>query len=300
MSPVSATPERTNQLDHTHWLRSTHIKANRPDLTPEEARRPFAKYYHEDFPKPNPAHLAKMDQPSDSSLAIGPERMNDLLKLGDLALEIGWCNLPNGAGFIANRMIYPDITPEMVDWWFAWHTLEDLRYRIWYPPQHGGIMLSPGGRARILDESIPLAQRNWGVTHHVTENCNCGMENIDISFLSPQDFGFDMTRWKEPYVSTFAGGFGWAVAVDKKDESITAPALMCHIFRRHPNGLEHRTRFWMGYRFSDGKPELTLPPGVAVPVPAVQGLARHNVHEFTRWGDFLPRIYKEFGGRMEV
>jgi hypothetical protein len=30
----------------------------------------------------------------------------------------------------------------------------------------------------------------------------------------------------------------------------------------------------------------------------VQGLARHNVCEFTRWGQFLPRIYKEFGQGM--
>ena len=138
------------------------------------------------------------------------------------------------------------------------------------------------------------------MTHHVTENCNCGMENIDISFLSPKDFGFDMSRWHKPNVATFAGGFGWAVAVDKTDESITAPAMMCHIFREVEGGLEHRTRFWMGYRISGGKPELSLPPGVAVPAVAVAGLARHNVHEFTRFRDFLPRIYKELGGRMIV
>ena len=296
---AAQTRELAVQLDYTAWLKSTKPKADRPPLDAEEAKRPFAKYYSEDFPKPDPAHVAKMDKPIDSSLMIHPEQLNDLLNPGDLAVEIGWGHLPNGAGFIANRMIYPHVTAEMVDWWFVWHTLEDLRYRIWYPPQHAGIMLSPRSRARILDDSIPLAQRNWGVTHHVTEDCNCGMENIDISFISPKDFGFDMNRWKEPFVSTFAGGYGWAVAVDKKDDSITAPALMCHIFRPHPGGgIEHRTRFWMGYRFSNGKPELTLPPGIKVPDAAVRGLAMHNVHEFTRWGDFLPRIYKEHGGKL--
>jgi phloretin hydrolase len=126
------------------------------------------------------------------------------------------------------------------------------------------------------------------------------MENIDISFYSPKDFGFDMSRWKKPFVATFAGGFGWAVTVDKNDASITAPAIMCHIFRDTPEGLEHRTRFWLGYRISEGKPELSLPPGIAVPPPAIQGLARHNVKEFTRFKTFLPRIYQEFGGRMEA
>lgn len=291
-------PELSTQKDFRTWSASTAAKADRPPLTSSEAARPFAKYYHEDIPQPDPAHLARMDAPCDPTLAIGPEQMNELLNPGDLDVEIGWCNLPNGAGFIANRMIYPGITAEMIDWWFAWHPLEDLRYRIWYPPQHGGIMLSPEGRRRLLDPSVPMAEKNWGVTHHVTENCDCGMENIDISFLSPAEFGFDMSRWHEPLVSTFAGGYGWAVTVNKTDESITAPALMCHIFRPHPEGLEHRTRFWMGYRMSGGKPELSLPPGIAVPESAVRGLARHNVREFTRFQHFLPRIYQEFGGRM--
>jgi hypothetical protein len=73
---------------------------------------------------------------------------------------------------------------------------------------------------------------------------------------------------------------------------------MCHIFRQTAGGLEHRTRFWMGYRMSNGKPELSLPPGVAVPSFAIQGLARHNVHEFGNLAVLLPEVYKEFGGRM--
>lgn len=291
-------PEYSTQKTFKQYLDSTPGKARRQSLTPQEAARPFAKYYDEDIPLPDPAHFEKMAQPCDPALAIGPEQMNDLLNAGHLALEIGWCNLPNGAGFIANRMVYPDITADMIDWWFAWHALEDLRYRIWYPPQHAGLMLSPEGRKRLLDPAIPMREKNWGVTHHVTENCDNGMENIDITFMSPQDFGFDMTRWKQPFVATFAGGYGWACTVNKTDASITAPALMCHIFRDTPEGLEHRTRFWLGYRMSNGQPELSLPPGVAVPVEAVRGLARHNVKEFTRFKHFLPRIYREFGGRM--
>jgi hypothetical protein len=37
---------------------------------------------------------------------------------------------------------------------------------------------------------------------------------------------------------------------------------------------------------------------VSVPVEAVQGLARHNVKEYTRWREFLPRIYAELGPSM--
>ncbi len=296
---IEMKPEAKAQLSFKDWYASTKKKAERPPLTPEEQARPFAKYYRDPVP-PDPEHYAKMDNPCDPSKAIFPEQMNDLLDPGYLDVEIGWCNLSNGAGFIANCYQHKGMTAEMVDWWFAWHTLEDLRYRIWYPPQHGGIMISPEARKRMLDPSIPIREKNWGVTHHVTENCDCGMENIDITFLSPKDFGFDMSRWKQPFVSTFAGGFGWACTVNKTDESITAPALMCHIFRDIPGGIEHRTRFWLGYRMSNGKPELSLPPGVAVPAVAIQGLARHNVKEFKNFGAFLPEIYSELGGRFEV
>jgi hypothetical protein len=266
-------------------------------LDTEEQRNACAKYYRDPVP-PDPAHLAMMDTPCDPADAIYPEQLNDLLEPGDLRVEIGWCNLPNGAGFIANRNLYENVTAEMIDWWFAWHPLDDMRYRIWYPPQHAAIALDPESRRRILDPGIPVREKNWGVTHHVTEDCNCGMENIDITFLSPADFGFDMMRWKEPFVSTFAGGFGWSGPAGGTNRSFRASSLMCHIFRKISGGLEHRTRFWMGYRMSEGWPELSLPPGAAVPAMAVQGLARHNVHEFSNLGILLPEIYRESGGRI--
>jgi hypothetical protein len=123
------------------------------------------------------------------------------------------------------------------------------------------------------------------------------MEDIEITFLSPRDFGFDMTRWKEPHVSTFVGGFGWSSPAGNTGHAIKAPSLMCHIFRQIPGGLEHRTRFWMGYRMSQGKPELALPRGVSVPAIAVQGLARHNVREFSNLSVLLPEIYAELGAQ---
>lgn len=266
-------------------------------LHPEEQSSAYAKYYNDPV-QPDPEHMAKMDTPCDPSSAIYPEQMNALLDPGDLQVEIGWCNLPNGAGFIANRNLYKNVTAEMIDWWFAWHPLESLRYRIWYPPQHVAIGLDPESRKRILDPEIPVREKNWGVTHQVIEDCNCGMESIDITFLSPEDFGFDMKRWKEPYVTTFVGGFGWSKPAVKTNPPIKAPSLMCHIFRKYPGGLEHRTRFWMGYCLSDGRPELYLPPGISVPTMAVRGLAQHNVHEFSNLAVLLPGIYKEFGGRI--
>ena len=138
-------PEWAAQKTYDQNLADAGIKATRPPLTPEEEKRPFAKYYYDEIPQPDPAHYAMMDEPMDPADAFYPEDINRLLDVPALeaGVEIGWCNLPNGAGYIANRIHYPEFTADMVDWWFAWHPLEDLRYRIWYPPQHAGIMLSP-------------------------------------------------------------------------------------------------------------------------------------------------------------
>jgi hypothetical protein len=292
---LNAPSEPDLQPDFLDWLVSTKKKASLPPLTAEEKARPFARYFRPPVPA-DPAHLALMDHPCDPAKALYPEQINDLLNPGYLDVETGWCVLPNGAGFIADLNRYEGITAEMFDWWFAWHCLEDLRYRIWSPAHHAGIMVSRANRKRILDPGIPIREKNWGVTHHVTEDVGGGMENIDISFLSPQDFGFDMNRWNEPNVSTFAGGYGWSCPVDKTDESIVGAATMCQLIRSIPGGIEHRTRFWISYHIANRKPVLALPPGVRVPAPAVQGLAYHNVVEFKNLSVLLPELYREYGG----
>ena len=73
---------------------------------------------------------------------------------------------------------------------------------------------------------------------------------------------------------------------------------MCHFIREMPGGIEFRTRFWMGYTLIDGKPVHMLPYGIKVPVEAIQGLAQHNVEEYSNLRVVLPEIYDELGGRI--
>lgn len=295
-------PEGKHPRTDARSLAESRTRAALPPLTAEEEARPFARYFYEEIQPCDPDHYALMDRPVDPARAFGPGEINRLLDVGRLEteeVETGWCLLPDGVGFVANRMFHPGVTADMIDWWFAWHPLEDLRYRIWYPPQHAGVALGSADRARILDPGIPLREKNWGVTHHVTENCGCGMESIDIRFRSPTDMGFDMERFHR-VAATFAGGEGWSVPVDAGDDAVAAPAIMCHVFYEVPGGLVQRTRFWMGCRFTGpGRAQSCLPPGVSVPAAPVQGLARHNVREFTRLGDLLPRIYRELGPGLD-
>lgn len=70
---------------------------------------------------------------------------------------------------------------------------------------------------------------------------------------------------------------------------------MMHFCRETEEGVEFRTRFWMGYRWNKRIPMCVLPPHVKIPVEAPMGLAFHNVEEYSHLASILPDLYKEFG-----
>ena len=269
------------------------------DLTPEEKAKPYSKYFYRKIVTPVPERLAAMDKPMDPSKALPIERINDLLDPGYHDVEIGWCILPNGGGYVANRNVMPGVTVDMVDWWMAWHCHEPLRYKIWYPPCHFGVSLSDKDRAKVLDPKRSNAQKIWGVTHFVVEDTGGGgAEKIAISFMSPGDCGFDMSRFKSPNVGTISAGNGVSQLINPPPgvPNFKSPAVMVHFIREIPGGIEYRTRFWLGYHIVDKKPYFLLPKGARIPEFVPAGLARHNVHEFTNLASFLPEIYREQRG----
>ena len=85
--------------------------------------------------------------------------------------------------------------------------------------------------------------------------------------MTPEEFGFDMERFKAPNVGTFAGGKGASVMLAPPPgvPSFKAPAIMCHLVREIPGGIEFRTRFWMGMRIIDRKAVRCIPDTVRIP-----------------------------------
>lgn len=129
--------------------------SKRPELTAAERALPYAKFYDLPItPIPEEKLAVLAAGPIDPSLALKIEDRNDLFKPGYLPCEIGYCVMPNGTGFLANRTEMPGVTPEMFEWWFAWHSLEDLRYRIWDPEDH--YYARQQMREKTLDQSLPM------------------------------------------------------------------------------------------------------------------------------------------------
>ena len=99
-------------------------------ITEEEKKLPYAKYYFREMAAIPQEKLDIWQAPmADPALATPIERRNDFLDDKDIRLAVGFTVAPNGTGFVANATFMPGVTPEMIDWWFGWHSVgSDLRY----------------------------------------------------------------------------------------------------------------------------------------------------------------------------
>src|SRR5208283_2120800 len=129
-------------------------------------------------------------------------RINDLLNPGPLAMEEGWCQMPDGTGVVANRIVMPGVTVDMFDWWFAWFTLEDLRYKLWYPSALFSISISEKDRVRVLNDALPMRQRRpRGPILGIEYAGGPSDVKAGVSLMDPEMFGFDMGRFHSPNVA---------------------------------------------------------------------------------------------------
>jgi hypothetical protein len=267
----------------------------RTELTIEEQQKYYAKYFNQSIAVPNSQLIEILKQgPMDPAKALMPENINELLKDGYDEVETGYCVLPNGAGYVAVNNKFPGVTLDVINWWFAWHGLEDLRYMLWFKKGHYGISVSDEDRVKILDPATPMLEKFQGRNHYVIEDTGNGPEDIQISFLTPEELGFDMDKFNAGKF-TVVGGNGVSQA---RSGGPKAPAVMLHLFREVPGGVESRTRFWMGYHMIDKKPVKLLPEGIQIPIQGPMGLVFHNVEEYSNLAAILPDLYKEMEGKI--
>ena len=250
-------------------------------ITEEEKQGPLYKYFTMDMVQADPRRYAVLAEPVDPELALHPTDLNKLFDPGYLPVECGFCNLPDGGGTLANLTDMPGVTPEMFDWWFAWHGVEPMRYKIWNHEDHYRCLTRNPEKA--LDKSLSMKERYWDTVHDVQEDVGLGLEHITINFRNPADIGFDPEKLAE---------FKGTIVCSGNDHD---PVIMCHFLRPTETGCELRTRFWFGYSVINGRPQKVLPEGFQFPLIPVRALLGHNIKEFTHLASVLPQLYEEFG-----
>jgi hypothetical protein len=251
-------------------------------VTEQEKQSPLYKYFEMDMAQPTPEHYACADEPMPMIDAPSPLDMNRMFDDDYLPCRIGYANLPDGTAVLSNWVDMPGVTPEMFDWWFAWHGLEPLRYKIWCRDEHHQAITR--NREKALDTSLSMKERYWDTVHDVKEAMIPDGPPMDIiiGFRNPADIGFDPEKLK---------GFKGTIVCSGSEH---APVIMCHFVRPVPGGAELHTRFWMGWNVKGGKPVRGIPEGVVMPLDMTKVLLRHNIKEFTNLASLLPKVYPEY------
>lgn len=268
----------------------------------EEMPRDEGRYWSDETaPVPRNVQAALNSGPMDPKCVLPFKDRNRLMDPGYHDVEIGYGVDPKGVQYAACLTDMPGVTAEMIDWWFAWHPLHEIRYRIWFPPGHYGIRVADPERCR--NRRLSYRERYWHNKHTVIEDVGNGPVKLMILFVPPEEFGFDGSR--------FAGAkVGTAVCGNVGPPDLLGGVFftkMCHVVRETAKGVEMRSRYWIGQDIvKEGKEESALVNRLlnakilkkrALPKVA-RHVARHCAEEYTNLAHLLPRLFGEYRDRF--
>lgn len=266
-------------------------------LSKEELMKPYAELYYKPLSPIPDKIINKLEEgplPPDDVLKF--ENINLLLEPGYLKDEIGYCIMPDGSGFASMLTPMPHVTGEMLKWWFVWHPQESLRYKIWYPGVH--IDISVQDMHKLNDTNLPLQMRYLYNTNYPVEDIGNGIQKLYITFVPPEEFGFDVTRFKTSKVATVICGVVGYSALNVQH------TYMVHLARKVQGGIELRSRFWLGYHikfnsiaqqsFINKIANSSIVKKIIITERVAKSMAYHCAAEYKNLAEILPHLYKKY------
>ena len=259
-------------------------------LTKEDQEKQYAKYYALSlFPPP---HQLKADIESrkiDPEYMVPLERREIVLDAHVEKEYIGYGYLEDRFGYVSTVTYMPNVTPEMIDWWFVWLNHPDpsvpaeygnLKYKIWCPPDHWD--------HHFLDEDDPDAGMR------ICESLDLGQgaprKNIINKSLPIELLGIDPAILASVKNRGISLKFGAGC-----DENGVPGGVGINMFIPAEGGAVWTSRGWGGITPRNGRLEVT---GNGSPDEKdVQCELTHNVLERRHLGEILPGLYREYGGQ---
>ena len=235
------------------------------------------------------AHRAVANSPM--AEALFPPMAQAIGNMPDAEVQNGFTIASDGAMRVNLVTEMPDVTPQMIDWWFGWHGDSPERYKLWHPKAHVHAQwttqppVGSTGRARYV-----------GHTSEVDEYLGSAMIRGAIQFRRPEEFGL--------VDAAVAAGVD-ATAVCARTGLVDLPVdlgYLAHHVAAVPGGSVMRSRFWLG------GPDIaarSAPLRAAVPVAKrlvglteldARALLVHCSQEMTHLATFLPAIYEQESG----
>lgn len=208
------------------------------------------------------------------------EDKNQILQDIKLQQEIGFKKMPDGTYLVSMTSPMPDVTTDMVRWWFWWHPQADERYKVWFPGEHLGIGYSKKQKEYFSKRTCPEFQNN---THFPLERIGNSVLPLRIDFVSAKEFGFSEETMKENNIPLIVCGH---VGVFR---GLVMHTEMAHIFKQTDNGLMLISRFWLGKTMrSKLLKKLIINDDMAL------SMAKHCCVEYRNLNEILPQLYNEF------
>ncbi|MGV9802022.1 DAPG hydrolase family protein [Mycobacterium sp. NPDC003449] len=270
-----------------------------------DAAKPYAKYFRTDtLPIQDHVREALIGGMAPIEYAYGLRDAADIMsRPGHHKMETGWTRVPGGY-LIAVLTDMPDVTAEMWDWWFGWHSTESARYKLWYPDAH---QFTAIGEDRSADRTLTDRQRYIDNVSYVDEYVGGTLQRLAIRFVDPARLGFDELDKGTTAICARVGLSQYPVAL----------GWLVHQVRPTARGSEMRSRFFLN------DPALLDLPAQAVPgrgapllagraarlvgaaaLPHLAGrmmganfghdLAFHCAAEMNHLASFLPDLHEEF------
>ena len=253
-------------------------------VSKEERSLSYYKYYEKELAE-IPQEKLDILNGGASQKSIVPLSEKNLYLSGDDSeyCQIGYGTMSDGLAFVCNETYMPKVIPEMLDWWFPWHSVgSDLRYKIWDPEDH---YFARADRADyVIDPKVPMNQKTWGVSHYIIEDIGFGPDFLKLNFKRPKDFGYDESIIGTEKCTSLVCAVGEG----------NCAAAMTHKWYPYKDGVMFCSRFWVGVIMTESGELINgMPEGISVPLQVPKNLYAHNIKEFTNLASFLPQIYVE-------
>lgn len=238
---------------------------------------------------PETTRLKMSESPLPWGALPGMAGLPQLEQPGYLPVETGYAEAPDGSIAVAVKTPMPGVTPQMWDWWFGWHSSQDLRYKLWHPSAHLSARWQDG------ESHIGYVGRTSIVVEYIGEN----LLEAAVRFKSPLNFGFSHETVGRP---------DKAVYICAKLGHPTLPVdygYLVHQVRATPDGAEMRSRFFLGGQFvsvnKTGKLATialeVLKKLKKLPQNFAHDLMHHCAEEMNHLAAVLPRLYARYANQ---
>lgn len=200
----------------------------------------------------------------------------------------GYTVMPDGTGYVSDTMQMPGVTAEMIEWYIVWRGLAPQNYAAVNPEKYISAVSMQKGR--FEDEDLIGAEKYWDTTQTVIQRKAMGTSTEYVNFKCPSDVGFDRNMLAGSHT---AGLICARVYAEGQPPQAGPDYFVCHRILEKNDGIEVRSKYWIGWTVRYGKDYKQLPDGFHMPPVFAMETLLKNRQELADIARALPELYAE-------